>query len=77
MEFTVDLNRVEDVKTFVKYASLYDVDILVKNLDRSFTVDGSSLMGMFSLDLGNPVVVHIDDVEAGESFKDDVSKFVL
>ena len=77
MEFLVDLNKVEDIKTFVRLAGLYDCDIMVKNRSRAFVVDGSSIMAMFSLDLSNPVIVNIDDIEAGESFKNDVWKFVI
>ena len=77
MEFIADLNKVEDVKEFVRYAEIYDTDILVSTPNRKFTVDGSSLMGLFSLDLNHPVIVHISDKEAGEEFKEDVKKFVM
>lgn len=77
MEFLVDLNKVEDVKTFVRFAELYDCDIIVKNQERAFSVDGSSIMAMFSLDLSRPVMVHIENIEAGESFKNDIYKFVV
>lgn len=77
MEFLVDLNKVEDVKEFVKFASLYDTVITVSNQNRNFVVDGSSLMGLFSLDLSKPVVVHIGVAEIGNSFKKDISKFVV
>lgn len=77
MDFLVDLNKVEDVKKFVRFASLYDADIVVSNQNRSFIVDGSSLMGLFSLDLSKPVVVHTEVVEVGESLKKDVENFVV
>ena len=77
MEFLVDLNKVEDVKTFVKTAELYDVDVNVHSQNRKFTVDGASIMGLFSLDLSMPVIVYIEDVEAAESFKNDIYKLVV
>lgn len=77
MEFLVDLNKVEDVKEFVKIASLYDTNIVVSNQDRNFRVDGSSLMGLFSLDLSKPVVVYIYDKEVTNIFKEKVKKFVI
>lgn len=77
MDFLVDLNKVEDVKAFVRCAELYDTDIIVRNQDRNFAVDGSSIMAMFSLDLSRPVVVHIEDVAIGERFKNDVVDFVV
>lgn len=77
MEFLVDLNKVEDVKEFVKYASTYDTVVSVSNQDRNFVVDGSSLMGLFSLDLSKPVVVHISSNDVAQSFGKDVEKFIL
>lgn len=77
MDFLVDLNKVEDVKEFARLASFYDADIVVSNQNRSFIVDGSSLMGLFSLDLSKPVVVRTEVVEVGESFKKDIEKFVV
>ena len=77
MEFLVDLNKVEDVKTFVRFAELYDTDIIVRNQDKKFAIDGSSIMGLFSLDLSRLVVVHIEDVAIGERFKNDVVDFVV
>ena len=77
MEFLVNLNEVENVKRFVEIAGSYGCDVMVKNMERGFTVDGSSIMGMFSLDLSKPVVVHIEDTKAGRDFKADVAKFVV
>ena len=72
MKFFVDLNKVDDIKTFVNKAEKYDCDIVVRNKDRVFAIDGTSLMGMFSLDLSEPVEVEIKDDEAAELFKDDI-----
>lgn len=77
MEFLVDLNKVEDVKTFVKLAESCNVDVMVKNQDRAFMVDGGSIMGMFSLDLSRPVIVHIEDSDVGQTFKMSVKKFLV
>lgn len=77
MEFLIDLNKVEDVKEFVRLAEIYDTNIIVSSQDRNFAVDGSSLMGVFSLDLSKPVVVRITNKEAGESFKEKIEKFVI
>ena len=77
MEFLVNLNRVEDVKEFVKIANIYDCDIDVCSQDRHFTVDGASIMGMFSLNLSKPVLVSIKDIEIAESFKNDISQMII
>lgn len=77
MNFLVNLKAVEDVKAFVKSAEKYDCDIMVQNRDRAFMVDGASVLGMFSLDLRVPVIVHIKDKGMGEKFKKDVIDFVM
>ena len=77
MEFLVNLNRVEDVKEFVRIANIYDCGIDVCSQDRHFTVDGASIMGMFSLNLSKPVLVSIKDIEIAESFKNDISKMII
>lgn len=77
MEFLVDLNKVESVKEFVRIAGLYDTNIVVSNQNRTFRVDGSSLMGLFSLDLNQPVIVTIHDKDIGDVFKEDVEKFIM
>ena len=77
MEFLVNLNRVEDVKEFVRIANIYDCGIDVCSQDRHFTVDGASIMGMFSLNLSKPVLVSIKDIEVAESFKNDISKIII
>ena len=77
MEFLVYLNKVEDVKEFGRFASIYDCGIDVCSQDRHFTVDGASLMGLFSLDLTKPILVSIKDIEAAESFKKDIFQMII
>lgn len=77
MEFVVDLNKVEDVKEFARLAELYDTDIIASSQDGVYSVDASCLLGVFSLDLNHPVVVHVSDIEAGEAFKEAVGRFVM
>lgn len=77
MDFLVDLRSVENVKTFAKEAEKYNCDIMVQNRDRAFMVDGASVLGIFSLDLRTPVIVHIEDLEIRERFKQDVINFVV
>lgn len=77
MEFLVDLNIVEDVKMFCKMCEQFGVDVIVRNQDRKFAVDGSSIMALFSLDLSKPVIVHIEDEDTAKIFRNKVSKFVV
>lgn len=77
MKFYVDLNKIDDIKTFVKNAERYDCDIVVRNSGRIFAIDGTSLMGMFSLNLSEPVEVEINDSEVAKLFKEDVYTMVV
>lgn len=77
MEFLVNLNMVEDVKKFVDIAGKQDFDILIKNQGRAIVIDAKSIMGVFSLDLSNPVIVVVYDETLGKGFKDAVKEFVV
>lgn len=77
MKFFVDLNKVDDIKFFVKQAERYDCDIIVKNKDRIFSIDGTSIMGLFSLNLSEPVEVIIKNEEAAESFQREIYKLLV
>jgi len=77
MDFIVDLRGVEDVKIFCKKAEKYECDIMAKNHGRAFMVDGASILGVFSLNLMEPVEIHIENVKDGELFKRDVAEFVV
>ncbi|MBO5484368.1 MAG: HPr family phosphocarrier protein [Lachnospiraceae bacterium] len=77
MEFKVFLSKMDEIYEFVNKAGEYSCDIIVKNTDRVFAIDGSSLMGMFSLDLSRPVLVQIEDIEQGEQFQNDVKKYIV
>ena len=77
MEFLVNLNMVEDVKKFVSIAGKQDFDILIKNQGRAIVIDAKSIMGVFSLDLSNPVIVEVYDKEEGKKFKEVVKEFVV
>ena len=49
----VKLVSIDDVKDFVKKANMYSYDIDL-SLGK-YTVDGKSIMGIFSLDLGREI----------------------
>lgn len=62
---TINLNSIEKVKTFCKKVN--NLSGLLKVTDGVFTVDGKSILGLFSLNLTNPVTIcyeyDTDDVE--------------
>lgn len=61
----INLNSIEKVKTFSKEVN--SLSGLLKVTDGVFTVDGKSILGLFSLNLTNPVSIYYeydtDDVE--------------
>ena len=55
--YDVLLNTIERVKKFASITNVFKCDIDVEQ--SKYKVDGKSLMGLFSLDLTEPVVVKI------------------
>ena len=60
-EFLVSLTSIDDVRQFVKAAThcACDVDVL----SGRYVVDAKSIMGLFSLDLSQPVKVEVRGAE--------------
>ena len=59
----IKLNTIEDVRDFVNVVASTDIDIDLSS--GRYIVDGKSIMGIFSLDLLNPVTrtAHSDDCD--------------
>ena len=62
--FNLMLNSINDVKDFVNIVSKYDFDVDLTS--GRYVVDAKSIMGIFSLDLLNPVemTIHCDNCDA-------------
>ncbi len=62
-EFSVLLSSINDVKAFVNAVSKYDFEIDLTS--GRYVVDAKSIMGIFSLDLTQPIKVeaHSDDCD--------------
>ena len=75
LEFRVNLNSINDVKMFVTEASLVQCDIDV--VSGRYVVDAKSIMGLFSLDLAQPVTVQVQgDSALAEKFREAVSSLI-
>lgn len=61
---SVMLKSINDVKEFVRIVNdfVYDVDLV----SGRYIVDAKSIMGIFSLDLANPIAVNIHAEEADD-----------
>ena len=57
----IRLSTIQDIRRFVETVSMTEVEVDLSS-DR-YVVDGKSIMGIFSLDLLNPIkmIVHSDD----------------
>ena len=64
----IKLNSIEKVKKFVNQVSTFDCDVDI--IYGRYVIDGTSIMGIFSLDLTNPVtaMIHTDDYEELKRF---------
>lgn len=71
---TILLNSIAKVKNFVNAISKYEgkADLLSGN----YLINAKSIMGIFSLDLVNPLTLNIY-VEEGEEFNIDLSEFEI
>ena len=71
----IKLNTIEKVKDFVNRVSTFDCDIDI--IYGRYVIDGTSIMGIFSLNLTNPVtaMIHTDDYEELKRFFDMMEDF--
>ena len=62
-ELMIRLSTIQDVNRFVKIVSAADHEIDLSS--GRYVVDGKSIMGIFSLDLLNPIkmTIHGDNIE--------------
>lgn len=63
---TVNLQAINDVKEFVNIVMKYDFDIDL--VSGRYAVDAKSIMGIFSLDLLDPITLQTDGANADELF---------
>ena len=75
--FKIKLSTIEDVRNFVNILSKYTVDLDLKS--GRYTVDARSLMGIFSLDLVQPVefIINSDDNSVTDAVLADVKTWVV
>ena len=70
----IHINTIEDVKKFVSIVTgcAYDVDIV----SGRYAIDAKSIMGIFSLDLLQPITLTAD-TEYNKAFEDDMREFMV
>ena len=74
-EFRVKLSSFEDVKQFVACTSKHSYPIHVISDEKQ--TNAKSLIGFFTMDLSNPVIVRVEDDAADlEPFMAEISRFL-
>lgn len=63
MKKTILIDTIPKVKDFVQQTTKFMYEVKVSS--GNYTVDGKSLMGLLSLDLGKPVAVEYEEDDAG------------
>ncbi len=60
-QFMIRLSTIQDIRRFVETVSMTDIEVDLSS--QRYIVDGKSIMGIYSLDLLNPIMltVHSDD----------------
>lgn len=79
MTKTVMIATINDVKEFSSAAN--NAKCTVSLISGRYTVDGKSIMGIFSLDLSKPIELEIERPESGaddrEEFLKKINKFIV
>lgn len=71
---TIRLSSIESVRNFVDVVRKYDMDIDLSS--GRYLVDAKSIMGIFSLDLMNPIKLTAHSDDCAELF-DELKEYVI
>ncbi len=74
MEFQIKLSTVEQIRNFINKVERYSFSIDLKS--GRYLVDAKSIMGIFSLDLLQPITLIAETEENNEAFKNDMKEFM-
>jgi len=73
MEFWISLNTFDKIKRFVDATTHLDYEMDL--ISGRYVVDGKSIMGIFSLDLGNPIKVNI--LQETDEYPKELDEFLI
>ena len=75
MKINILLNEISKINRFVSVVNQFESDVDISK--NRYLVNGKSIMGIYSLDLSEPVVVHIHNTnnEELEKFKEVMEEF--
>ncbi|MBE6679708.1 MAG: HPr family phosphocarrier protein [Ruminococcaceae bacterium] len=72
--FSIKLSTIEDIRKFVEIITRLDYDVDLSS--GRYVVDAKSIMGIFSLDLMNPIQLTAH-TENTDSLKEELAKFIV
>lgn len=59
--YKIKFDTIDQVKSFVKEVESLGSDAIIRTINRKYAVDAKSLMGIFSLDLSNHLLLDVYD----------------
>lgn len=75
----IRLSTIQDIQSFVATVSMTDMEVDLSS--QRYVVDGKSIMGIYSLDLLNPIMLLVypdeNNEAAGEALMEKLSKFIV
>lgn len=73
---SIQFEKIDQVEKFVKIASKYDFDITLTQ--GKYKVSGKSLMGVFSLDISNPITVVVESNDkSATAFENEIEEYII
>lgn len=73
MKFTIMLNSIEDVRSFVDKVEKYDCD--VELVSGRFHIDAKSLLGVLAIGIRKKVLMLVQDMPS-EEIRSDLARFI-
>lgn len=74
IEITIFLDTIQKVKEFVNVITIIDGDF---DIISDYVVDAKSIVGIFSLDLSQPLILQIETQEDENRIKELLEKFTV
>lgn len=73
MKFTIMLNSIEDVRSFVDKVEKYDCD--VELISGRFHIDAKSLLGVLAIGIRKKMLMLVQDMPS-EEIRSDLARFI-
>lgn len=72
---TISLNSIDKVKSFVNDVTKFDTDFDL--VSGRYVIDAKSIMGIFSLDLSNPINLNIHNEENLDTILEVLKPYII